>query len=184
MKMTQAWGWLTAGVLAAGMNASYHNGGLQWAHQVVDRVLQGSAAVLALASGNADQLLSEARFVTVRDETASCPLSTTLARVQASIAQTRIARSQAGFDIMSAREEAQLARLEANRERMEAQIEAQTAHLRIASTAFAPVDFNAIPSPVVCPRVRVNIPRLPRIKMPVMPVMPVIHIETRSAGPV
>ncbi len=49
-QMTQAWGWLTAGVLAAGLNASYHDGGLQWAHQVADRVEHGSAAVLALAS--------------------------------------------------------------------------------------------------------------------------------------
>jgi hypothetical protein len=181
MKMTQAWGWLTAGVLAAGMNASYHNGGLRWAHQVVDRVEQGSAAVLALASGNADQLLSEARLRTVRDETASCPFSTSLARVQTRFAHTRIARSQARVGVMSAREEAQLARLEANRERMEAQIEAQVAHLRIATSAFAPVDFKSIPAPVVCPRVRVNIPRLPRIKMPVMPV---IHIETASGGSV
>jgi hypothetical protein len=185
MKMTQAWGWLTAGVLAAGMNASYHNGGLQWAHQVVDQIANhaqyGSAAVLALASGRADQLLSEARLLTVRDKTASCPLSTTLARVQTSIAQTSIARSQARVDVMSAREEAQLARLEADRERMEAQIEAQVAHVRIATSAFAPVDFKSIPAPVVCPRVRVNIPRLPRIKMPVMPV---IHIETGAAGPV
>jgi hypothetical protein len=187
MKMTQAWGWLTAGVLAAGMNASYHNGGLQWAHQVADRVERGSSAVLALAAGRADQFLSEARLLTARDESASCPLSTTLARVQTRIAQTSIARSQARVDVMSAREKAQLARLEANRERMEAQIEAQVAHLRIATSAFAPVDFKSIPAPVVCPRVRVNMPRLPRIKMPVMPVtpvMPVIHIETGSAGSV
>ena len=42
MKMTQAWGWLVAAVLAAGLNASYHDGGLQWAHQIADRVEQRS----------------------------------------------------------------------------------------------------------------------------------------------
>ena len=125
-QMTQAWAWLTAGVLAAGLNASYHDGGLQWAHQVADRVEDRSAAVLALASGRADQFLTEARLLTARDETASCPWVTTRARVQ-----SEVDRSQARWDVMSAREEAQLGRLEANRARMEAQIAAKTAHIRV-----------------------------------------------------
>ena len=171
-KMTQAWGWLTAGVLAAGMNASYHNGGLQWAHEIADHVQHSSAAVLALASGNASQFLSEAQLLTARHEKSNCPLSATLARVQ-----TRIARFEPGrdeFEVMSDRQEAQLARLEANRARIEARVAAQTAHLRMASMAFAPVVVKGIPAPVVCPRVRVNIPRIPTVKMPVIPE---IHIE-------
>ena len=172
-QMTQAWAWLTAGVLAAGLNASYHDGGLQWAHQIADRVEHGSAVVLALASGRADQFLTEARSLTARDETASCPWATMRDRVQ-----SRIDSAEAGWDVMSAREEAQLARLEANRARMEARIAAQTAHIRIATANFAPLDLTAIPAPVVCPRIRVNVPRLPLIKAPV------IHIRTTSAGPV
>jgi hypothetical protein len=78
-----------------------------------------------------------------------------------------------------------LERVEASRERIEARIEAKiaarTAHLRIASAAFAPLALQAIPAPVVCPRVRVNVPRIPVIKVPTLPV---IHIETASAGPV
>ena len=89
--------------------------------------------------------------------------------------------------MMSAREEGQLARLEANRERIEAQVQAQvasqTAHLRMASFAFAPVAVKAISAPVVCPRIRVNVSRMPMIKMK-MPVAPEIHIEMPSAGPV
>jgi hypothetical protein len=180
--MTQAWGWLTAGVLAAGMNASYHNGGLQWVHEIADRVEHNSAAVLALASGNADQFLSEARLLKTRNETSSCRLATTLVRVQTKIANSELGRDQ--FEIMSDREEAQLARLEANRARIEAQVEAQvaaqTAHLRTASATLTPVAFKAFPVPVVCPRIRVNIPRMPTMKMPVAPE---IHIEA-SAGPV
>jgi hypothetical protein len=180
MKMTQAWGWLVAAVLAAGLNASYHNGGLQWAHAIADRVEQGSTAVLAQASGHAGQFLTEARLLTARTETASCPFATTMTQVQ-----TRITRSSETsverFDVMSAREERQLARLEANRARMEAQLARQTAHIRIATAAFAPIAVKAMPAPVVCPRVRVNVPRMPMIKMPVVPV---IHIETASAGPV
>lgn len=182
-KMTEAWGWLVVGVLAAGLNASYHNGGLQWAHEIADRAERSSSAVLALASGNADQFLAQARTLTARSEATSCQLSNAMSRVQSGIDH-----SEAGFyhfEAMSARQQAQLERMQASRERMEARIEAkiatQTAHLRIASATFAPVNLESIAVPVVCPRVRVNVPRMPVIKMPAVPV---IHIETGSAGPV
>lgn len=170
--MTQAWGWLAAGVLAAGLNATYHDGGLQRVHQIANRVENHTAAVVAYASGRADQFLAETRLLTTRDETVACPLT----RVRSMIAQ-----SPEVFDVMSAREEGQSARFEANRARMEARIAARTAHFRIAPVAFAQVALRAIPAPVVCPRIRVNIPRLPMIKMPVMPE---IHIESSSAGPI
>ena len=174
MKTSQAWGWLLAAVVAAGLNASYYDGGLQWAHRVADRVVQHSEMVLARATGQADQFLSEMQLVTARQQTASCQLSTALARVQ-----TEVARKQAHFDrfeAMSAREEAQLARMEANR----ARIEAQVARIRIPAVALNPIVFSA-PKVSACPRVRVNLPRLPRIQVPAVPV---IHIETASAGPV
>jgi hypothetical protein len=186
MKTTQAWGWLAAGVLAAGLNASYHDGGLEWAHRLADRIENNSAAVLALASGRADEFLTEARLLTAKDETASCPFATTMARIQARVqsrVETRIARSQAErgrFDAMSAREEAQLARLEANRARIEAQVEAQTARIRIPAAVFSPV-LVRVSGSSVCPRVRVNVPRIPALKMPPLPE---IHIATASAGPV
>jgi hypothetical protein len=179
MKTNQAWGWLAAGVLAAGLNANYYDGGLQWAHRIADRVGQNSAAVLALASGQADQFLTEARVLAGRDKAPSCPLETTLARVQNSIARSHV-QSQA-FEVMSARQEAQLAKFEANRERMEAQIAAQTSHFRFASPAFATVAFKGLPAAVVCPRIRVNVPKVPMMKMPVAPK---IHIEMASNGPV
>jgi hypothetical protein len=206
MKTTQAWGWLIAGVLAAGLNASYHNGGLQWAHQVAERVEYGSGAVMALASGRADQFLTEARLLTVRDQPTqdqatedqatedqatedqatedqptqeqrpSCRFATTMARVQ-----SKIDRSHATFDRMQAMSERQQARLEAQRARMEARIESQMAHLRITTADFAPVALRAMPAPVVCPRVRVSVPRMPRIEVPAVPV---IHVDIASAGPV
>ena len=179
MKTNQAWGWLAAGVLAAGLNASYHDGGLQWAHRIADQICHKSGAVVSLASGSADWFLAEARMLTARNEAASCPLMAVMARVQ-----SRIERSQGRFDrfeAMSAREEGQLARLEANRARMEARIAAHTARFRIATAAFAPINIKAMPAPVVCPRVRVNIPKLP---MAEMPVIPEIHVDVASAGPV
>jgi hypothetical protein len=171
MKTNQAWGWLAAGVLAAGLNASYYDGGLQWVQRIADRVGLNSAAVLAVASGRADQFLAEARMLTARNQTASCPFSTAMARVQ-----SKIARSEAGFEVMSAREEAQLARFEASR----ARIEAQTARIRIPAAAFHPVVVR-MTGASVCPRVRVNVPRMPAVKIPPIPA---IHIDPASAGPV
>lgn len=186
MKTTQAWGWLIAGVLAAGLNASYHNGGLQWAHQVADRVEYGSGAVMALASGRTDQFLAEARLLTLQDRSTqeqatqervpSCRFAAAVARVR-----SRIDRSQATVDRMQAMSDRQQARLEANRARMEARIAGQMSHLSITTADFAPVALRLMPSPVVCPRVRVSVPRMPRIEIPAIPE---IHIDTGSAGPV
>jgi len=173
MKTTQAWGWLTAGVLALGLNGFYHDGGAEWAHRLIDRVVYSSAAVVALASGRADQFLEQAKMVLARDETQSCRLGAAMARIQ-----TRVARADTGFarfDAMSAREEAQLARVQANRER----IEALAARSEFA-TFVEPVNFHGPKVSVTCPRVRVNIPRMPMIKMHA----PVVHDGTVGTGPV
>ena len=185
MKTTQTWGWLAAGVLAAGLNASYHDGGLPMVHQVVSQMEQGSQAVLALATGRADQLLAEARLVAAQDETASCRLSTALAR-----AQTRMARSQTKLthvEAMSASDEAQLDQFEASRAQIEAQVaeaqalvQANFARIRIPALAMSPVVVSTH-RVVVCPRIRVNIPQPPLVRIPAVPV---IHIETSGTGPI
>ena len=113
---TQAWGWLAVAVLAAGLNASYHDGGLQWAHQVVDRVSQDSEFVLALASGRADQLITEARIVASQNEVPA-HLSTSFQQVDTQIASSEqnFDRFEAMSDREQARAQAQLDRFEANR---------------------------------------------------------------------
>jgi hypothetical protein len=169
MKTTQGWGWLAVGVLALGLNGFYHDGGAAWAHRAVNQVLAGvkerTEGVLALATGRADWFVAKAETAAARDQTASCRLATALARVQ-----TKFARAQAGFagfEAMSAREEAQMARFEAGRARMEAQV---------ARVRFAPAAFNAGGISVICPRMRVDIPRVSipqtevRISIPAMNV--------------
>jgi hypothetical protein len=164
---TQAWGWLMAAVLAAGLNASYHDGGLQWAHEIASRLEHRSAAVLALATGNADRFVSEAQVLRARQQASPCRLTAALAQVQ-----NRVARTESRFDWMSARQEAQLADLDANRARIEAQVETQIAHLRVPQADFNPVVL-ALPELPACPRTRVNLPRLPMIRIPA----PAIHIH-------
>ena len=173
MKTIQAWGWLTAGVLALGLNGFYHDGGSELAHRMVGRVVYSSAAVVALASGRADQFLEQAKMVVARDEAQSCPLGTAMARIQARVVRTNTGLAR--FEAMSAREEAQLARLEANRVRIEA-VAAQSEF----ATFVEPMAFHAPNVSVICPRVRVNIPRIPMIKMQA----PVVHVRTIGTGPV
>lgn len=167
---TQAWGWLAAAVLAAGLNASYHNGGLEWAHRIADRVEHNSNAVLALATGRADQFMAEAQIISAY-QSPSCPLSAVLAEVRHSIAPAHSELDR--FEEVSAREEAQLARLEASRSR----IEARFARLNMAN--FNPVVVRA--PRIVCPRVRVSVPRMPVIRMPSVRVL---HVEYMGPGPV
>ena len=167
---TQAWGWLAAAVMAAGLNANYHDGGMQWAHEFADRVQHNSEAVLALATGRADQFLVEAQMLTAKRETStSCPFAAALVQ-----AENQDEWKSEEFEVMSAREQAALARLAAKRVQMEVRL----ANMRIPARMSAVV----IPNPQVsCRRVRVNIPRLPMIKMPATPTF---HIEAPGAGPV
>ena len=184
---TQAWGWLMAAVLAAGLNASYRDGGLEWAHQIAAVIEHSSNAVLALATGHADRFLAEAQVLGAREETASCRLSTALARVQ-----TRIARSRARaerfndrFEVISAREEAEMATVQAD----ESRIEAKVASMDVPAADFAPVIVSM--RKVACPRLRIAMPNVPRVEIPrievphiKMPVAPVINVNVSSAGPV
>jgi len=166
MKSTQAWGWLTAGVLALGLNGFYHDGGAQCIHRTVDHLVGGiaarSEAVMALATGRADWFAAKTEQLTARNETASCRLATAMARWQTRTARTGARREggMAQFEAMSAREEAAFARLEAERARIEALAQARLDR----SENLAEVETMA------CPRVRVNIPR---VKL----ALSVVHVD-------
>lgn len=192
---TQSWGWLAAAVLAAGLNSSYHDGGLQWAHEIADRVQHNSNAVLALATGRADRFLAEARMLNV-DRTADsavdvdtdqavevadagnshCPFSMAMAKVQRTFD-----RSQAEIDhfqAMSDRNQARIARLQAKRVRIENEVRTKLNRVHFQTAAFNSVNVE-VPE-VRCPRVRVNIPRVPRVNVQA----PDVHVEFSGPGPV
>jgi len=171
---TQAWGWLATAVLAAGLNASYHDGGFPWAHRIVGRVGHSTSAVLALATGRADQFLAEASTIAAHRQSSSCPLEAAAAEMQAALAPAEAHFAQ--FEQMTARQEAQLAKIEAKR----ARIEARLIRIRIPAVALSRIE---VPTPKVsvCPRMRGNVPRMPMIKVPAAPV---IHIDTGNLGPV
>ena len=179
--MKQGWYWLTAGVMALGLNGVYHDGGAEWTHQLVNR----SAAVVALASGHSERFLASTQLFSGREQTQACRVATAVARFQAKMEGTQT--GFAHFDAMTAQQEAGLARLEANRAQFEAgraRIEAQVARLDFVSASLSP-EFGAafgpkrIKLPVNCPRLRVNIPRT-FVRVPV----PTVRVETSSAGPI
>jgi hypothetical protein len=156
-KSTQAWGWLTAGVLALGLNGIYHDGGAAWVHQAVDRVIsrveERTMPVLALASGRVECFMASTKLAAAAHQTASAPLAATIARLQTKIAgaesgYARLQSMSAREETRFAREEAHMARLEANRARIEAM-----ASVRIPDIK---VDVRV---PDVCTRVRVNVSR-------------------------
>jgi hypothetical protein len=159
MKSRQAWVWLTAGVLALGLNGIYHDGGAACVARSLNRVLapivSRSGAVLALASGRADWFLARADVATTGGETASCRLATAMARWQTKRARNENGLAQLGE--MWARREAQLARFEA----------AQLAQVRIVPASFETRSFETLRVPSVCPRVRVGVPRIsgPTVQM-------------------
>ncbi|HEY6339657.1 MAG TPA: hypothetical protein VIW68_14285 [Candidatus Sulfotelmatobacter sp.] len=189
MRNTQAWAWLTAGVVALGLNGFYHDGGAAWAHRVAQSVSDRADYAIERVSGRAEQILAQSqmpvdgvetgREETGRVETASCRVSTALAQMQ-----TRMARTQtavAHFNGMSAREQAQGDRWQAEQDRVEArvqaQIERQMARVRVAADVVDPVEIR-----VACPRVRVNVPavRIPAVDVGEISIpkiqIPEIHV--------
>jgi len=105
MKTIQGWAWLGAGLLALGLNGFYHDGGVELAHRIVDRVADRAGVVVDLASARVDGMLQRATLVGAREETASCRFATAAARFQTTIARTtigptRMARSQAVWPIL------------------------------------------------------------------------------------
>jgi hypothetical protein len=201
MKMRQAWTWLFAGVIAAGLNATYHDGGMQWAHRAIELTGHNAEAVLALATGRADRFVLAANMIREQRESAACPLSQAWdeirsrvqGRVENNVAseaqqkvwdkiQSRVAARQSQADrfrVMTARQEAEMDRWEAQRDRIQARVE----RLRIPSATFNPVQFRTIMvnSTPACSRIRVNVPQIPMIKMPAIPE---VHVETGSVGPI
>jgi len=191
MKSTQAWGWLAAGVLAAGLNAAYHDGGLEWVHRIADQAQHVSRAVVALASGRADRFLVETQMLTARNEAFS---DAAVAKANQVMARTEAAYARA--EAFQAREQAHCARIRAEHvARIEARMAPHQALMRIAEAetdaAFRSIEIPEIPAmtpsrieipqvKVRCLRVRMNVPAMPRINGPALPA---INVSVSSSGP-
>jgi len=98
MKTTQAWTWLTTGVLALGLNGFYRDGGASLVHRAVvraiDQIEERSGPVVALAAGRADWFVARTKMAGARDQIASCRRATAMARAQTSLLQNKSAQTQ------------------------------------------------------------------------------------------
>jgi hypothetical protein len=181
MKSTQAWGWLTAAVLAAGLNAAYHDGGLAWAHRVVYQVQHVSGAVVALASGHADQFLYEAETLTARNDGEM----TAFSQNARATANQEMARAEAAYARAQARQQAHCARMQAERARMEGRIAGHGVFVRVPDVRVetAAIQIPGIPAirlPQIdlsqiksahCSRIVVRVPAMPNISVPAPPAV-------------
>jgi len=180
MKQNQAWGWLVAAVMAAGLNASYHNGDLQWLHRAAEQTKHRTLAVLALASGRADQFLAQAEILAAHEQ-AESRLAVAMTPVQAEPAISEA--SAVRVEALVACKELQRARIEIQQARMQARIQANAVRIQTAQVklnrAFnpLPIAFNPMKTPA-CPRIRVEIPQIPGVRIPA------IHVNTASVDPV
>jgi len=146
MKSTQAaWGWLTAGVLALGLNGIYHDFGTRWAHNVMSR----SLGAVAVAPGHAAPLLAQATRILASYEAAACPTARARVKIQSACKRGEFAR----LDGMEARLEGALASLEAARTRMAV----ETTELREGDMAVNDSDLGQVGFPVVVPKIHVMI---------------------------
>ncbi len=187
MESKQAWGWLAAGVLAAGLNATYHDGGLEWAHRIADRAQHISEAVVALACGRADQFLAEARTLSAPNHDQVRAFSETVVAT----ADREMAGAEAAHARAEARKQAHCVRMQAERARMEARSQAHCAFVRIpdvrvetAKIQIPGVSAISIPrielarTKLRCSHIRMSLPELPYISG--APAPPAVNVSFSS----
>jgi hypothetical protein len=183
-QMTQAWMWLTAGALAAAMNAVYHDGSMdrvremsgQIADQVVSRVLDRSEEFVARATGRAERILAAARMtVGRRDEVASARMAEAMPRLEAELERRRD-EQVARVEVFTAHQQAHIARLEQRRALMAAN--GARIEERVSRIQFSPMVGQVRIQP--CQRIRVSVPKIvvPKIEVPE------IHVDNPNGGPI
>jgi hypothetical protein len=183
MKTTQAWGWLAAGVLALGLNGVYQDGGVAWAHRVLNgtigRFAARSEAVLALATGRVDLFAEKASAP--RIETASCRVASAFSRIQSKIHRARTQSHD--FEVTTAAQDIAMAHLDAQRDRMEAQRDRIEA--RVERVQFVPVALDNLRISVpACARARVNLPRVNVPNSPMELTSPMVKLDMPGSGPI
>ena len=109
MRSEKAWYWLTAGVLALGLNGAYQDGQLGWAHSLFDR----TAGVVAQASDRAMHFVTIAEIMLGRIPGTSDRAEVALQRVQNKIVCERVAKAQRQIAMAQVRKQLAEAKLEA-----------------------------------------------------------------------
>ena len=109
MRSEKAWYWLTAGVLALGLNGAYQDGQLGWVHSLVDR----TAGAVERASDRGMHYVTMAEIMLGRMPEASDRTEVALQKVQNKIVCERVAKAQRQIATAQVRKQLAEAKLQA-----------------------------------------------------------------------
>ena len=171
MRSEKAWYWLTAGVLALGLNGAYQDGQLGWAHSLVDR----TASVVARASDRSMNLVTMAEIMLGRIPEASDRTEVALQRVQNKIVCERVAKAQRQIAMAQVRKQLAEAKLEAKMNMV--QMKMDQVRMRTSQFQNCPgfskvvVDLRSMP--------KVDLSNLPDVAIPDFPD---VNFESRDHG--
>ncbi len=183
MRSDKAWYWLTAGVLALGLNGAYQDGQLGWAHVLADR----ATAAVERVTLRGQHFLAMAEVMLGRNtDTFGDSLGrtgTALERVQNKIVCDRVAHAQRQIAMAHVREQLAQAKV---------QQKLAMAQMKMDKVRMISIDrANQFSNCAGFSKVVVNIPDLPKIDLSNIPDIQVPDVpdfdsmpESRGNGPI
>jgi hypothetical protein len=179
MRTNNAWYWLTAGVLALGLNGAYQDGQLGWAHGLADR----AAGVVERASWRGQHFVAMAELMLGHTPASFGRTEAAIERVQNRVVCERVAHAQRQIAMAHVRE--QLA--EANLQHKMAMVQMKMDRVRTMSIdranqfrdcdGFSKVVVNMPDLP------KIDLSNVPDIQIPDIPEVNVV-VDTRSKEPI
>lgn len=176
MRSEKAWYWLTAGVLALGLNGAYQDGQLKWAHcltsrttALVDRISERGLHVVSMA----EVMLGSSPETVGRTEAA-------IQRIQAKAVCDRVERAQRQMAMARVREQLAEARVQSKMD---------LAHMKMDRMRAMAIDHaNRFRNCDGFSKVVVDLPNLPKVDISniEIPDLPEVDVMTHGSanGPI
>jgi hypothetical protein len=156
MRTEKAWVWLTAGVLALGLNGAYQDGQFAWAHRLADR----STAMVQEVRDQGCRLAAMAELILGREPS-------TIARAQDQLARMQDRLSQKQMDRMQRQLEMAQLRIDRAAQRMVVlQQDTPCSHSHRFMVQVPEVNVPAVNVRAFVPNVNVPAVRIPEINIP------------------
>src|SRR5262249_33168168 len=119
MRSENAWYWLTAGVLALGLNGAYQDGQLNWMHNLADR----TTALVDGVSERGLEVVSMAEVMLGKSPENFGQAQAAIQRMQAKIVCDRVTRAQRQMAMAQAREQMAEAKLRRKMDRTQTKVD-------------------------------------------------------------
>jgi len=180
MRSEKAWYWLTAGVLALGLNGAYQDGQLKWMHCLTDR----TAALVDRVSERGLRLVSMAELMLGSNPETYGRTEAAIQRIQAKVVCDRVARAQRQIAMVEVRKQLAEARLQSKMEL--AQMKMDKVRMIAIDRANRFRDCEGFSKVVVdLPNMpRIDIPNLPDVQIPDLPEVDDVVTHGHANGPI